>query len=362
METLKNKEILPLTSLRFFAAAIVIIAHLGYDYHLGGMGVTFFFILSGFILSYNYATKFIDWSSRQLISMWISRVSRIYPVHIFMFILSLPLSYIYAREYSVTDTLSNILLIQSWYPNGQGTFSYNGVSWTLSCELFFYLTLPFVLFACSRKALQIKTTQTLIVMMLIMLIIWLVSLSAGHDIVEYSFKWWFYIISPYLRWMDFLFGIALGYTFLKGKSVRPTWPNLFSLLEVLSLTSIVGFYFYFLHAELPYKWNYSAYFNPLFGAIIYTFAFQNGLLSKLLSMQALTYLGRISFSIYMTHQVLIFYWNRYIVNLNYIASTIEEAINQILYCAAVIFMSSFIYHVIENPARRAIHKLTLRPY
>ena len=361
METLKNKEILPLTSLRFFAAAIVVIAHLGYDYHLGGMGVTFFFILSGFILSYNYAIKFMDWSSKQFISMWISRVSRIYPVHIFMFILSLPLSYIYAREYSVIDTLSNIILLQSWYPNGQGTFSYNGVSWTLSCELFFYLTLPFVLFTCSRRALQTKTALIFVAMLLIMAAIWLASLSAGHDIVEYSFKWWFYVISPYLRWMDFLFGIALGYAFLKVKSVKPKKTNVFSLLEVLSLFSVVGFYFYFLHEELPFKWNYSAYFNPLFGAIIYIFSFQSGLLSKFLSMQAFTYLGRISFSIYMTHQVLMFYWNRYIVNLNYIASTKEEALNQLIYCAAVLIMSVFTYHAIENPARRAIHKLSSTP-
>lgn len=361
METLKNKEILPLTSLRFFAAAIVVIAHLGYDYHLGGMGVTFFFILSGFILSYNYATKFMDWSSRQLLSMWISRVSRIYPVHIFMFILSLPLSYIYARDYSIADTLSNIMLLQSWYPNGQGAFSYNGVSWTLSCELFFYLTLPFVLFTCTRGALQAKASLLILIMILIMLIIWLVSFSAGHDINEYSFKWWFYVISPYLRWTDFLFGIALGYTFLKVKSIREAKTNLFSWLEVLSLSSVVGFYFYFLYSELPFKWNYSAYFNPLFGAIIYIFAFQDGLISKFLSMQALTYLGRISFSIYMTHQVLMFYWNRYIANLNYIASTKEEALNQIIYCAAVIIMSAVTYHTIENPARRAIHKLSSKP-
>lgn len=361
METIKNKEILPLTSLRFFAAAIVVISHLGYDYHLGGMGVTFFFILSGFILSYNYAIKFMDWSSKQLISMWISRVSRIYPVHILMFIFSLPLSYIYARDHSVIDTLSNIMLLQSWYPNGQGAFSYNGVSWTLSCELFFYLTLPFVLLACSRRALQTKTTLILIVMILIMFLIWLVSWSAGHDLVEYSFKWWFYVISPYLRWMDFLFGISLGYAFLKVKSVRPTRPNMFSLIEILSLVSVVGFYFYFLYADLPFKWSYGAYFNPLFGVIIYIFAFQNGLISNILSTQPLTYLGRISFSIYMTHQVLMFYWNRYIVNLNYIASTKEEALNQFIYCAAVLIISVVTYHVIENPARRAIYKLSSRP-
>lgn len=361
MNTLKNKELLPLTSLRFFAAAIVVIAHLGYDYHLGGMGVTFFFILSGFILSYNYAFKFVDWSYKKLVSMWVSRVSRIYPVHIFMFILSMPLSYIYARDYSFMDTLSNILLLQSWYPNGQGTFSYNGVSWTLSCELFFYLTLPFVLFSCSKKAMQTKSSMILLVMMLIMLTIWLISISAGHGIIEYSLKWWFYVISPYLRWMDFLFGIALGYLFLKMKSANHTKFHFSSLVEVFSLVLTVCFYFYFISRDLPYKWNYSAYFNPLFGLIIFIFAFQNGIISKILSAQIFTYLGKISFSIYMTHQVLIFYWNKYVQNINYFATTTDELFHQIIYFSAVLLISAVTYHAIENPARRAILKLSSKP-
>ena len=354
MDISKKKELLPLTSLRFFAAAIVVISHLGYDYHLGGMGVTFFFILSGFILSYNYADKLIAWSSGEIVRMWISRLSRIFPVHIFMFLLSIPLTYIYSRDYSLTDTLSNILLLQSWYPNGQGAFSFNGVSWTLSCELFFYITLPFILLISSKKALKLSTISLIVYMIIIMLFIWITSISAGMDMPEYSFKWWVYVISPYLRWMDFFLGIVLGFLFLKRKNRYDINYHITGGFEVCSITIMLISYFAFLKFDVPFKWNYSAYFDPIFSIVIYIFAMQRGMLSKILSNKAYTYLGKISFSIYMTHQVLMFYWNRYIYNLNCIATTKEEILNQLAYAFSVLAISSLTYHFIENPARKAI--------
>ncbi|ERT14322.1 acyltransferase family protein [Photorhabdus temperata] len=95
-----NHHLLSLTSLRFFAAFFVLLSHLGYlkdsDYfswlfvYNGYIGVTFFFILSGFVLAYSYEEKM----NRKEISkrnFFVARIARIYPLHILTFIIFLPI-------------------------------------------------------------------------------------------------------------------------------------------------------------------------------------------------------------------------------------------------------------------------------
>ena len=78
-----------LTSLRLFFALMVFGAHCyvvdstfsTHFYKEGFVGVSFFFILSGFIIAYNYQQKLVERkvSKRQF---WVARIARIYPLHI----------------------------------------------------------------------------------------------------------------------------------------------------------------------------------------------------------------------------------------------------------------------------------------
>ena len=78
-----------LTSLRLFFALMVFGAHCyvvdstfsTQFYKEGFVGVSFFFILSGFIIAYNYQQKLVERkvSKRQF---WVARIARIYPLHI----------------------------------------------------------------------------------------------------------------------------------------------------------------------------------------------------------------------------------------------------------------------------------------
>ena len=91
MELAANRPRLPaLTSLRFFAALHVVIFHL-YSIHvtegpawyrnlssLGYVGVSLFFVLSGFILVYTYAGR--AWTA---VTFWQARIARIYPAYLF---------------------------------------------------------------------------------------------------------------------------------------------------------------------------------------------------------------------------------------------------------------------------------------
>jgi len=66
----------PLTSLRFFAAWLVVCHHF-FAFEAGYAGVTFFFVLSGFILALNYAGRVDTPAQRR--RFWLKRAARVYP-------------------------------------------------------------------------------------------------------------------------------------------------------------------------------------------------------------------------------------------------------------------------------------------
>src|SRR2546423_1204586 len=158
-----------LTSLRFFAALHVFMFHVQAiggvfgpaSYRslasIGYVGVTFFFVLSGFVLVYTYAGKAI--TARDF---WRARLARVYPAYAFALLLTAPFFVFAVHHYSeikvpfmafqaahfkVAGALE-ILLLQSWVP--PAALSWNAVGWSLSVEAFFYLLFPLVLLRYSR--------------------------------------------------------------------------------------------------------------------------------------------------------------------------------------------------------------------
>ena len=146
----------PLTSLRFFAAGLVLAHHAGV-FASGYVGVTFFFVLSGFILAYNYAGKLETGAQNAAFAR--RRFARIYPAHVLTFVAAIPLALgagaIAPSPGSVSapllqSALANLLLLQSWSPARDVFFGFNAVSWSISDEAFFYALFPLLLALFAR--------------------------------------------------------------------------------------------------------------------------------------------------------------------------------------------------------------------
>jgi peptidoglycan/LPS O-acetylase OafA/YrhL len=115
----------------------------------GYVAVGVFFVLSGFVLAYNYDLG-KRWDGRSIARFAVARFSRIYPAYCIGLLLVMPfVVYRLARAFSL-DALSvealtgflNWTLLQSWIP--QMALTWNDPGWSLSNEAFFYLCFPFI--------------------------------------------------------------------------------------------------------------------------------------------------------------------------------------------------------------------------
>src|SRR2546425_2248258 len=159
---MRKVELSGLTGIRFYAALPVYLAHVtvipGMEvlsgrsvfFNVGVGSVSLFFVLSGFILTYNYADVFRDGVSAAGYKRFVwDRLTKIYPVHFLTLLLVLPIATF--SPHLPLDWRAvpfHLLLLQCFWPFSTPTFSkyLNVPSWSISCEWFFYLLAPVVMF------------------------------------------------------------------------------------------------------------------------------------------------------------------------------------------------------------------------
>ncbi|WP_346535215.1 acyltransferase [Micromonospora sp. DPT] len=209
-----------LTGLRWVAAMLVFGYHAGtmrivgepdYQAIVGGVftlglsGVQFFFILSGFVLVWSAG----DGERRR--DFWRRRLAKIYPNHLVTWLAALLVMWWFADTIVPRAALESLLLVQAWDPTPGYFYSINTVSWSLSCELFFYLCLPLVLPALRRARAGLLWAVVAAVPLLI------VALWPGQALVPEGSTWWFTQIFPVVRSLEFWLGVTAAELMRRGR-------------------------------------------------------------------------------------------------------------------------------------------------
>lgn len=287
----------PLTSLRFVFALMVFAAHCyvidphfsHFIYKEGFVGVSFFFVLSGFIIAYNYQRKFENKTvSRR--EFWIARFARVYPLHIATLLLSLLTGgYLLAMNWDmILKFCSQLFLVHPFVPQIDYFFSFNSPSWSLGCEQLFYLLFPFL-------ALWLSNTRRLFWVLIVagILAVWGMYFTPQEQIRAY----WY--VNPLTRLPDFLVGMLLFRLYDKSTNswsvCRATW------FEIGTVVLFATFYYFGSADLLPKVYRYSVYYWIPISLVVYVFAINKGMISHFLSNKYLVIGGDISYAIYLIH-------------------------------------------------------------
>ena len=288
-----------LQSLRFVFVMMIVMSHFAYkgypSFEAGGdCGVAFFFVLSGFVLSLGYGRQLDNGISGFTASGGYAagapgtfhygtfmrrRLLKIFPLHLLCLVLFLVL--FHAKETIDGRLVLNVLLLQSWIPDDNYYFSYNGVSWFLSCLLFLYAVFPLAY----RKAGRL--------MLAIVLLLCLVA----YVLVPYDRVNSILYVNPLMRFVDFFLGIMLSKVYLKLKDRPATfvWAEVgLTLLLVLLLMA-------YPYADEKLR-NAPLYWLVLLPLVV-VFACQRGPVSRLLLCRPLQWLGALSMPIFLIHPI-----------------------------------------------------------
>ena len=374
-----------LTSLRFIAAFAIVVLH--YRDLLGEMpawlfkiivagqfGVTFFFILSGFILTYKYR----DWFSQGVAdtSYWRFqrfRLARIYPIYVLGLLLDTPWHLIERAQAGQlvhdgqvywASWLLNLIGLQAWVPAVPYAMFWNTPAWSVAAEFFFYATFPFVTVLLAR---HIRKAGWLILAFLAAIVLG----TALYALVIHAmnFRWRFepqtqYIVmvyNPLLRYSEFLAGCLAGHYFLNTRGqLRYAGSALFDSERGRNLTLVaclVAIALRIMSVDYtgPSAWwwladvsvKYSAYILP-FGVLILAIASGPTWLGRLLQNRQLVLLGEASYALYIIHWPVTTF-----LRMGFLGSAGTPLVHA-LFLAGTVALSVVCYLKIEVPWRRRL--------
>lgn len=292
-----------LQSLRGVAAILIFYHHYGFQSYIftsfGDFGVTFFMMLSGFVLYYATAHKCeVGVVLPRISTFMLNRLSKIYPLYILCWIAAvivLPYSGAFVGK------ILGLFAIQSWIPKSEVYFAGNGVSWFISD-----LVLCYVLFIPVFKIMQTKSKLAYSLIsgyfFLYICTILLIPENLVHPIIY---------INPLMQFANFLLGMMLCHLFIsRPKIVRIQY---FTILQFAALALII--ICMVLYSEVSTRFSYSSYWWLPVMFCIYIFATSDASsksLNKILHYKFSLLIGKLSFSLYLIHGIGINCWQRFL--------------------------------------------------
>lgn len=356
----QSRSTYPLTSLRFFAALLVLYHHSTWTFlplfyaraenhgvphgfiptlsSTFTVSVSFFFLVSGYVLSLVYLRNPQPLNLRKF---FIARFARLYPLYLvvqtadsFDFLSrqiqlhTLPIAIVRTGEV----WLANLCLLQVWT---RGLLEINPPSWTLCCEALFYLCFPVI----GRRLWTLRGARLWIAAIL---------LYAGGQALVFAVRPHVDILTahmfPLLHLSTFALGILLArhHTLQQERQDRPPISQSCACaVLVLSLTGLivsVPLQSLF-HGRNPYNDGLLA---PIFAGIIWSLSATPTALSRLLCVRWLIALGNASYALYLIHDPIRALFQHF----NWIGPVFYA-----VYIVLCIGLSLLSFHYFETPIR-----------
>jgi peptidoglycan/LPS O-acetylase OafA/YrhL len=315
----------------------------------GFVFVNVFFLISGFILSYNYFDRGPSLNKRDF---WFARFSRLYPVYLLVLIISLEMVEIEWHARSHTEFWQGLaltpLLLQGWSPS-LATF-WNTVAWTLSCEVAFYAAFPWLI----RLPWPSKPSR----LILLILALWIVNMTPAalymllqpdhltEPITRYTsttlIRFLKYTPLPYAA--TFFAGVALS-----RLQLTTTITDRQRLAIAATALTALGLFFYLISPHVPYLILHGGLLLPLFAMLVFGLSGPH-VISSLFSWGPLLLIGESSYCLYLLH------FNVFqLIHIYRLPERLHvAALDPWISYAALIVLSIVVYRFVENPARKTL--------
>ena len=398
-----SHQIRALHGLRFLAAFCILFSHAcgwlgnfkdynGFD-DFGDVvtvyGMPLFFVLSGFVIHYNYSRLFstmrLPWAILEFLG---ARFARIYPLFVCFLLVGIAtdqvLLWFYDHKLNLVLTLAHsFTLTQSWFYIVlfhdrlliDGPY---GMSWSLSTEFFFYLSYIVLVLHVSRAR---RISSLLITAGLVSTFAFvMMGLAAAHrhaisDFAEKymsdrlneksTFIWWLFYYSPYCRVFEFILGCLTAqlYACLSDRKISTGEGQLGRYLLASSLLFLFGFALAFTFRPFgPAVASFMEILKLNFGCavaiavlIFCVSRYRDSTVALWLSTPLMVYLGDLSYSIYTVHT-----WTLRIFQRPDVTFRVGEGLEAIFRIALAItltlVLSTATYRLIEVPARAWLRK------
>lgn len=320
----KGQYFLGLDGLRFLAASLVIIHHveqyrhwmgleslwgLNYIDALGHFPVSFFFVLSGFLITYLLLSEYSRKGSIDIKFFYLKRVIRIWPLYFLIVLISLSFTAggIGLAFGAVSDeiTWSKVILPLAFILPNVLRISFpqlvgGNQLWSIGVEEQFYLIWPVLILFFIRKP-KLFLVGFISVKLILHIVIWVISSSTSVIFFEHLLK--LYTLFPVEQMA--IGGIGALWVFDGHRSLKRLSSKWSLLIGLASIFLLVEYQFGI----------FKTYVEAFVFLIIILGITNNKAISSILEFRIFKYLGQISFGIYMWHTiviaVLLFCWMEY---------------------------------------------------
>ena len=360
METRKPERLNALTGLRCFAAINIVLFHFSNPLWFGWLApvvnagyasVSFFILLSGFVLAYNYAGR-ARAGKLDRVRFWKARFTRLYPIYLLSLLMSWQMIGPERADHSPgmfwTGMVLTPLLLQGWIPP-IATFL-NTPAWTMSAESSYYVLFPWL----ARSKRPVQAWHYLVQLGGV----WVLGMIPGAlyvafnpDGIAHPDRWsygpWLQALkyTPLPHLASFVFGVLLA----NVDEVIDRSSRLRTVLGLIGFGGIFGLLSF--GPSVPYAMLHDGLMMPLFGFIVLGLAGEN-LLAKFFGLRPLVFVGEASYCLYLLH---FNFWN--LIH----GSDVLEWLGLIRFdpwisYVILIGMALLALHLVEKPAQRQLRK------
>jgi peptidoglycan/LPS O-acetylase OafA/YrhL len=267
-------------------------------YNAATVGVSFFFVLSGFVLA--WSAKSGDTARR----FWRRRFFKVFPNHVVAYVVALVLVIATGQAFATYPAVINFFLLQSWLPDSSLVMSsVNPVTWSLSVEMAFYICFPLLIRLVNRiRPSRLWRSAGIVAAVAVLTpVVSMAVLPAGppSPFVDGTswFQHWFLYFFPVVRGLEFVSGMILARIVREGR-----WIGL-GVAPAALLTAAV----YVASMFLPKPYGFGGlYLVPLTLLVAAAAAADSQGRRSVLNARATVWFGEISFAFFMLHLVILF--------------------------------------------------------